>query len=72
MNESNDAQEAISLLKEKAFKGMTNKDIEIKCELGNGTLGSFEKTGRTSWATIEKLAKGAGKKAHLVFKRDSK
>ena len=68
----NEAQEAISLLKDKAFKGMTNKDIEIKCELGNGTLAAFEKTGRTSWATIEKLAKGAGKKAHLVFKRDSK
>lgn len=68
----NEAQLAISLLKEKAFKGMTNKNIEIKCGLGNGTLASFEKTGRTSWATIEKLAKGAGKKAYLIFKRDSK
>lgn len=68
----NEAQAALSLLKEKAFKGMTNKDIEIKCGLGNGNLAVFEKTGRTSWATIEKIAKGAGKKAHLVFKRESK
>ena len=65
------AQQGLAVLKEGAFKGMSNSAIEVKCGIGNGLLGKVEK-GKfcLSTNTIEKLAKGAGKKAHLVFKKD--
>ena len=69
----NAAQEAVLLLKQsKAFKGLSNMAIEVKCGLGNGVLARCEKEGNFQWSTIEKLALGAGKKPYLVFKKDSK
>jgi hypothetical protein len=67
------AQQGLALLKAGPYKGMTNKAIEAKCGIGNGLLGRCEKgLSALSTSTIEKLAKGAGRKPHIIFKRDSK
>lgn len=64
------AQQGLALLKAGPYKGMTNQAIETKCGIGNGLLGKCEKGMLSlSTSTIEKLAKGADKKAHLAFKR---